>query len=192
MKTTIEKIKNDPAYLENIRWGKPRPGHPEATVEAHIKELEENLERIRKLVDEESFDKLSLLAMVHDSFKKDSRSGVPIEHKDSHASLASSYLSGYCDDHDLINMVQYHDEPYALWRKHSRGRGSIEKRLLSLSGLIQDWDLFMQFNCVDNITPGKDCESLEWFLSLPEVKNRMIDSEKIDHMVNILKVFRDK
>ncbi|MGC3972108.1 MAG: hypothetical protein QM775_33650 [Pirellulales bacterium] len=89
-----EAVVRDPRYLKNLSWGKPRAGHPEATIEAHIRELEENLARLRpRLVDDEHA-KLRLLIHVHDTFKADAISDAPIVHPRSHASLARAVLGG--------------------------------------------------------------------------------------------------
>jgi hypothetical protein len=61
--------------------------------------------------------KLQILIHTHDTFKADAAEGVAIVDGRSHASLARQFLSGLCNDRDLLNMVQYHDEPRALWRQ---------------------------------------------------------------------------
>jgi hypothetical protein len=61
--------------------------------------------------------KLKLLIHAHDSFKGESQVGVSITDPKSHASLARAFLATYCDDADLLAMVQYHDEPFALYRQ---------------------------------------------------------------------------
>jgi hypothetical protein len=60
--------------------------------------------------------------------------------------------------------VQYHDEPYALWRK-LQARGSYDRtRFAALLENIRDWDVFAAFLIVDGCTAGKSRESLRWFL----------------------------
>lgn len=59
-------------------------------------------------------------------------------------------------------MVQYHDEPFALWRQVAfRGRCH-EQRFAALLNNIRDWDLFLAFNIIDGCTKGKSREPLRW------------------------------
>src|SRR5207237_2755462 len=124
MKDIVAKITRDPVYLRNIEFGEPRAGHPEGSVRAHIAELEANLETLKRRVSEAEYWKLKFLIHVHDTFKAEAEKGVPISHPRSHASLARDFASRYTDDDDLLNMVQFHDEGFALYRQYlvSRGR----------------------------------------------------------------------
>jgi hypothetical protein len=160
----FEAIQADPRYQKNIQWGKARRGHPEGTVEAHIVELERNLELLRPKLSDEDYQKLKILIHVHDSFKAEAESGVAITDPRSHASLARSFLAEFCSDSDLLTMVQYHDEPYALWLQVHRGRPCNEERYETLVAGICDWNLFIAFLIIDNCTVGKGRESLRWFL----------------------------
>lgn len=48
---------------------------------------------------------------------------MPITDPKSHASLARGFLATHCDDADLLAMLQYHDEPFALYRQfESKGK----------------------------------------------------------------------
>lgn len=159
----VDTIKTDERYRANLDWGKPRRGHPEGTVRAHIAELEQNLNRLVSESDEDYW-KLMLLIHVHDTFKKDSVKGVAITHPKSHASLARYFLSDFCRDSDLLNMVQYHDEPYALYRQEAfKGRFN-QTRLGELRNRIKDWSLFLKFLLIDGYTDGKSTEPLLWSL----------------------------
>lgn len=160
----FDRLRSDSRYLENLDWGKPRRGHPEGTVRAHILELEANLRGLAVDPDSESFWKLMVLIHVHDTFKKDARAGVPISDPESHASLARRFLSEYCRDDDLLEMVQLHDEPYALYRQECT-KGSLNpRRLEALLDAIEDWELFLKFLLVDGYTAGKSLEPLHWSL----------------------------
>lgn len=156
-------ITADPRYLANLDWGESRPGHPEGTIRAHIAEIEPNLERLRpKLTDEEHW-KLKLLIHTHDTFKAESKEGVPISDPKSHASLARAVLAEHCDDADLLAMVQLHDEPFALYRQYeSKGKYN-QERFNSLLNAIHDWNLFLAFIIIDGCTAGKSRKPLEWF-----------------------------
>lgn len=158
----FHSIVEDPHYQRNLDWGKPRRGHPEGTVRAHIEELEENLRRLPVEVGSDTYWKLKILIHVHDSFKAEATPKVPITHPASHASLARSFLSKYCSDTDLLAMTQFHDEAYALWRKIRYGGELNEHRLAKLLKAIKDWKLFLRFIVIDGSTRGKDRAPLEW------------------------------
>jgi hypothetical protein len=154
---------SDSRYLRNLDWGGPRPGHPEGSVRAHIAELENNLAALRDRVSDVEYWKLRLLIHSHDTFKADALANVAISHPQSHASLASAFLAEFCADTDLIAMVQYHDEPFALWRQ-AKAKGKCNSvRLATLLDQIQDWNLFLAFNIIDGCTEGKGREPLIWF-----------------------------
>jgi hypothetical protein len=159
---TFEALTCDPRYLVNLDWGEARPGHPEGTVRAHIAEIEPNLERLRLKLSDDDYWKLKLLIHTHDSFKAESKAGVPITDPKSHASLARAFLESHCDDGDLLAMCQYHDEPFALYRQfESKGKYNHD-RFNALWKAIRDWNLFLAFNIIDGCTAGKSREPLHW------------------------------
>jgi hypothetical protein len=149
--------------VKNIRWGRSRAGHPEGTVEAHIKELEDNLEKMGDKVSDSDYWKLKVLIHVHDTFKADATAKVPIEDPNSHASLAAKFLKDYCPDPALLEIVQNHDVPYALWRKYW-AVGSYDAGRMNMLLAMREWDLFLTFYIIDSCTEGKSREPLRWFL----------------------------
>jgi hypothetical protein len=155
-------IASNPRYQRNLDWGKVRPGHPEGTIRAHIAELERNLERLRAKLSETDYWRLKVLIHTHDTFKGEAQPGAPIAAHDSHASLARAFLAEFCDDADMLAMVQYHDEPFALWRQFKHKGRLNEGRLATLLASIHDWNLFLAFNIVDGCTEGKERDSLRW------------------------------
>jgi hypothetical protein len=156
------RIQADERYQRNLDWGEPRSGHPEGTVRAHIAELEANLEKLREKFCDEDCWKLRILIHTHDSFKAQSKSGVAISDPHSHASLARAFLAEFCDDQDLLAMVRFHDEPYALWRQVQQ-QGQFEvRRLNGLVGAVSDWNLFLGFLIIDGCTAGKSRQPLVW------------------------------
>src|SRR5258708_6747792 len=116
-KQIFDKIITCPRYRRNLEWGNARPGHPEGTIRAHIGEVEGNLERLRHKLSDTDYWRLKVLIHVHDTFKGEAAPGVPITAPNSHASLARGFLAEFCDDADMLAMVQYHDEPFALSRQ---------------------------------------------------------------------------
>ena len=60
-------------------------------------------------------------------------------------------------------MVQYHDEPFALYRQfQSKGRCN-QVRFNALLESIRDWSLFLAFNLIDGCTAGKSRAPLLWW-----------------------------
>jgi hypothetical protein len=169
MRAILQKIINDARYLKNIEYGEPRPGHPEGKIKYHIAEMEENLEALRaRGISEEQYWKLKFLIHVHDSFKAEAVPNSAILNPNSHASLARKFSSEFTDDSDLLNMIQYHDVNYALWKQlNATGSYDVE-RLSTLLESIVDWDLFLLFLILDGSTKGKDPEKIRWFFN--EVK----------------------
>jgi hypothetical protein len=159
----FEAIRRDPRYRRNLDWGEARPGHPEGTVRKHIAELERNLESLRSKVSRADYWRLKVLVHTHDAFKREAKAGAAIASPDSHASLARVFLAEYCDDADLLATVQFHDEPFALWRRFEITGKVDQSRLTVLLSAIRDWNLFLAFCIVDGCTEGKGREPLRWW-----------------------------
>lgn len=158
----------DERYKKNIEFEYDRSlsGHPEGKVKYHIAELETNLDRLKHLLpDEEYYWKLKFLIHVHDTFKaQEIRESVPADHPGSHESLARAFARDFTDDSDMLNIIQYHDENYTLW-KQFKSNGHYDKNWFQhLLNTIQDWDLFLAFTLIDGYTQGKDIEKLPWFI----------------------------
>jgi DNA-binding MarR family transcriptional regulator len=168
MKTIYEHIIADPEYLANIQYGKPRPGHAEGSVAAHLADLENNLATLveQGLVEFESdrYWRLRVLIHVHDSFKAKAKRDSAILDPQSHASLARAYLSALTDDTDMLQITQFHDIGFAAFKKlRATGRFDEAKLMLGLSG-IQDMDLFLLFAIIDACTPSKGRLMIRWFV----------------------------
>ena len=167
----FDALTRDERYLANLDWGQPRRGHPEGSVRAHIAELERNLRHFRPRLSDDDYWKLRILIHTHDTFKGEALSGVAIAHPRSHASLARALLAEFCDDEDLLTMVQLHDEPFALWNQQQHRVSIDAARFERLLKAIRDWNLFSAFLLIDGCTAGKDRASLRWFFS--EVEGRI-------------------
>ena len=72
------------------------------------------------------------------------------------------FLATHCDDADLLAMVQYHDEPFTLYRQVESKDKYNQDRFGALLKAIRDWDLFLAFNIIDGCTAGKSREPLYW------------------------------
>jgi hypothetical protein len=158
----FDAITSDPRYQRNLDWGEPRAGHPEGTIRGHIAEVDRNLEALRHKLSERDYWRLRVLVHTHDTFKGEAEPSVSIKAPDSHASLARAFLADFCADTDLLAMIQYHDEPFALWRQVAVKGKVNQVRLAELLAAIDDWNLFLAFNIADGCTQGKDREPLRW------------------------------
>ena len=166
MKDIVAQVMSDPRYLKNIEYGEPRPGHPEGKVKYHIAELEQNLEALRSRgISGKQYWNLKFLIHIHDTFKAEAVPNSPILHPDSHASLARKFASEFTADTDLLNMVQYHDVNYALWKQFHANGFYDSNRLSAMLETIIDWDLFLMFLILDGCTQGKDPKKLRWFIT---------------------------
>ena len=125
--------------------------------------MERNAATFRSRLSESEFWKLRVLIHVHDTFKGEARDGARITDPRSHASLARRFLAGFTSDADLLAIVQFHDEPYALWRQVQHRYHYDQGRFDALLVTIHDWDLFLVFLIVDGSTGGKSREPLYWF-----------------------------
>src|SRR5687767_11583150 len=165
MKKILDSVLADPRYRTNIEYGEPRRGHPEGKVKYHIADLEMNLEKLRERgISEDDYWKLKFMIHIHDSFKAEAAVDVPILDPRSHASLAREYAAGLIEDADLLNMIQFHDENYALWKQFDRAGSYDGQRFQKLLETIHDWDLFLIFLIIDGSTSGKERSKLEWFI----------------------------
>jgi hypothetical protein len=163
-----EKIIADPLYQVNILYGKPRSGHSEGTVKAHIADLEANLAKLveQGLVeaDSEQYWQLKVLIHVHDSFKAESKRNCPILDPQSHASIARAYLAQYTKNFDMLQIVQFHDLNYALYQKRDSDGNFDEQRFLAAFLVIRDLDLLLLFTIIDGCTPSKGRKTIRWFV----------------------------
>src|SRR5262245_52662707 len=178
-KKILNAITSDPRYQRNLDWGGARPGHPEGTIRAHIAEVDRNLDNLRDKLSETDYWRLRVLIHTHDTFKGEAQRGVPISALRSHASLARAFLADFCDDADMLAMVQYHDEPFALWRQFASKGKFNQERLTTLLTNIRDWNLFLAFNIVDGCTEGKDRDPLRWLFQqlAGRVKSKFTESD---------------
>ena len=163
---TFKKITKNRFYQHGILYGKPRRGHGEGTIAAHIAELERNLEIVeamRKITEEEHW-KSMILIHVHDTFKGCARRDAAILDPDSHASLAREFLEAFLDDKDMLNIVQYHDLGYAVYKKREHTGRLDEEKLMRGLNAIKNKDLFLLFSIIDTCTVSKGREMIRWLV----------------------------
>jgi hypothetical protein len=159
--TELERaLAADPDLQEGLAWGKPRRGHPEGTVGAHVADLLETIERWEETGTRR--EELRFLALVHDSMKYRVQNWRPRTGANHHAARARHFAERYTDDERLLATIEQHDRPYNLWRK-ARSRGQMDHHAFDqMVDRIPDLELFVRFVELDGSTEGKSHEPIRW------------------------------
>jgi hypothetical protein len=114
---------------------------------------------------------------VHDLFKAEEQKKTPALHAKNHASLAKVYASQFTDDADILNIIQFHDENYYLWREYSQTGVYDRDRFQGILNTVKNWDLFLMFIIIDGCTEGKEPAKLTWFIDeVRKYKKTRVDS----------------
>jgi hypothetical protein len=173
--TDLERrVVAEPELLEGLAWGEPRAGHPEGAVGTHVAHLLDALDQSGETGERREL--LRLMALVHDSFKYQVRERLPRVGENHHAMRARRFAERFSDDERLLSAIEFHDRPYALWRKLQR-RGKLDERGFSrMMRRITDPELFLRFIELDGSTEGKRPEPIEWFREELE-KRRLTDGD---------------
>jgi hypothetical protein len=169
--TPLERaLAADPDLFRGLAWGRPRPGHPEGSVGAHVGAI---LARITEGPGRRRAE-LRFLALVHDASKHRVRPEAGYSPDNDHAVLARRFAERYTADPRLLNALELHDEPYYLWRTCP---GDADDALEAMLTRIPDLALFLRFIELDGSTEGKDPRPLAWVhrvLAAPAVANLAI------------------
>jgi hypothetical protein len=160
--TELERaVAEDPVLREGLEWGKPRSGHPEGTIGAHVADLLETIERWGETGRRRK--ELRFLALVHDSLKYKVQHWRPKTGENHHAMRARRFAEAYTGDERLLATIEQHDRPYNIWRKMRR-RGRLDEEAFDeMLDRIPDVDLFVRFVELDGSTEGKDDDPVRWF-----------------------------
>jgi hypothetical protein len=150
----------DPELREGLVWGRPRSGHPEGSVGAHVADLLHTIDRWGETGQRRG--ELRFLALIHDSMKYRVRRWLPKVGENHHAMRARRFAERYTEDERLLATIEHHDRPYALWRKLRRTGRVDEKGLTGMLDGIPDMDLFVRFVKLDGSTEGKKPQPIEW------------------------------
>jgi hypothetical protein len=150
----------DPALRQGLAWGRPRTGHPEGSVGAHVADLLETVDRWGEPGARRA--DLRFIALVHDAMKYRVHYWLPKVGENHHATRARRFAERYVPDERLLATIELHDRPYALWRKLQRGGRLVERGLERMLERIPDHDLFVRFVELDGSTEGKNPEPVEW------------------------------
>lgn len=152
-------------YEVGVTYGKPRTGHAEGRVINHLRDLDVNLDRMRPLLSEEEYWKLRVLIHVHDTCKYWAKRDSAIMDPKSHASLARKFLEKYTDNEPMLEIVQHHDEGYALYKQfEAKGFYNEERFRNTLADVEPEIELFLLFTILDGYTPSKEHERIVWFV----------------------------
>lgn len=153
-------LAGNPVLLAGWAWGRPRSGHPEGRVGAHVSDL------LRTIDDRGETGRrrceLRVLSLVHDALKYEVREWRLRTGENHHAMRARRFAEGYTSDERLLATLELHDRPYGIWRESRRPGGKENARLARLAERIPDRDLFLRFLELDGSTEGKDPAPVRW------------------------------
>jgi hypothetical protein len=161
--TDLERaVLADPELQGGLAWGKPRQGHPEGSVGAHVADLLQKIDR-----DGETGGRrrdLRFIAIVHDAFKHRVRDWLPKTGENHHAMRARRFAARYTGDERLLAAIELHDRPYAIWRRMRRKNEELDERVWEeMMRRVPDRGLFARFIELDGSTEGKNPEPIRWF-----------------------------
>ncbi len=150
----------DRELREGLAWGRPRKGHPEGTVGAHVAALLETIDRWGESGARRA--ELRFVALVHDALKFRVRDWMPKTGGNHHAMRARRFAERFTSDERLLGTIEQHDRPYALWRKVRRTGRLDERGTERMLERIPDRDLFVRFVELDGSTEGKNPDPIKW------------------------------
>ena len=160
--TDLERrLAGHPLLLEGWSWGKPRRGHPEGSVGAHVGDLLRTIEDWGEAGARRA--ELRFLSLLHDALKFKVSDRRPKTGENHHAARARAVAETLIDDERLLAVIEEHDRPYEIWRKLRRSGRLDERAFSEMLARIPDLDLFLRFVELDGSTAGKNPEPVEWF-----------------------------
>lgn len=158
------QLLNHPQVQTGMMWGVPRYGHPEGEVYKHVREVFDNIDKLPTL-SAEVRRQLRLIALIHDTFKFKEQKTEPRNWIFHHAVLARRFMEQWTNDATLLNIIQYHDEAYYIWRditiykETERAARRMAHLLNRLNGSNQIYYIF--FKC-DSETGDKNPAPVKW------------------------------
>ena len=161
------RIADDSEWQEGVEWGRPRHGHPEGTIRAHIAAVLDNVNEFYG--NSPLRDELRLIAIVHDTFKYQVDIDQPRTGENHHAMRARRFAEQFVDCPALLDVIELHDEAFNAWQLGNRDdrwdkAEARAKRLITR--LDDDLGLYLAFYHCDNTTEGKESDCLDWFREL--------------------------
>lgn len=168
LETDLERyITDDPAWREGAEWGRPRHGHPEGTIKAHVAAVLANVDAFYG--DSPLRESLRLIAIVHDTFKYQVDINRQRSGENHHAMRARRFAERYIDDAAILDVIELHDEAYNAWQRgHRDGKWdkARERAAALIARLGDNLPLYLAFYRCDNTTEGKQPDCFNWFLEL--------------------------
>ena len=160
---------HDPDFYQGLFWGIPRFGHPEGKVVFHIREVLDNIDKLT--LSPLQRKQLRIVTFVHDTFKYREHRGTPRDWTQHHAVLAKQFLEKYTQDQLLLDLTEFHDDAYYIWRtrflaqNQAKSEQLLERFYQQFASSMQLYYLF--FKC-DTCTGDKNLAPLKWFESTIE------------------------
>jgi hypothetical protein len=155
------RLIEDPVLLRGLAWGRPRRGHPEGSVAAHVRDLLATIDRWGETGARRA--ELRFLALVHDSLKFQVSNWILHVGENHHGMRARRFAEAYTSDERLLAILELHDRPFNLWRRRLLARGHLVRDGVdSMIRRLPDMDLFLRFVELDGSTEGKRPEPLAW------------------------------
>ncbi len=152
-------ILRDPVVIAGLAHGKPRWGHPEGAVGAHVAELWDIIDGVAGELSPAEIRDLRLLALLHDIGKVVSKGPHTPHHGVSSRRIAARYL----DDPVLLECIELHDEPYRLWKRQRRTGEDVWEPLVDIFDRVRPrFDTFVLFCTIDGSTGDKDPAPRLW------------------------------
>jgi hypothetical protein len=164
------RLAAEPVLLDGLAWGRPRAGHPEGSVSAHVADLLATIDEWGETGERRR--ELRFMALVHDAFKNKVKEWRPKTGRNHHAARARRFAERFTDDPRILGAIEQHDRPYALWRKMRRKGELDEEGFEDMLSRVPDPDLFLRFVELDGSTEGKNPEPVRWFRD--ELKRRRV------------------
>lgn len=171
-------IMSRPEWQRGLYFGKPRKGHPEGLVLYHVQEVLYNIMLIDTQIDELTYYRLRLIALLHDNFKY--CSSYPYNRqsgRNHHGRSARQFAEQFIDDQGILQIVEQHDDAYHIWRHacHTQDWQQAELQLKQLAcQLGQYLQLYYLFFKCDTRTGDKNQQPLHWLESNWQIHIRFV------------------
>ena len=160
--TELERrLSADPVLREGWAWGKPRSGHPEGRVGAHVADLLRTVDEWNETGARRA--ELRFLALLHDSLKFQQQDRLSKSGENDHGARARRLAERYTSDERLLAILEEHDRPYRMWRRLRRTGRLDERAFDAMLERVKDPALFLRFVELDGSTAGKNPEPVAWF-----------------------------
>lgn len=156
-----QRLADDVVMMEGLGWGKPRQGHPEGTVGAHVSHLLVTIDEWGEQGTRRA--ELRFIALVHDTLKGSVKELLPRTGENHHAMRARRFAERFTSDERLLSTLELHDRPYAIWKRMRRTGDPQKDAVTEMIERVPDLKLFMRFMEADGSTEGKDPEPVRWF-----------------------------